>query len=287
MITASSHKTRCWYGSIRKQPLPYELMSGYSKNSTMRKRPRIEPDDLPHNDFILCDAKSPTHHLKRSSSDMTIYYDAQTEWDSLESQVESLFKSKFYDCPFVPNQLESMIAAIDGHDVFLVLPLGPLRHVCYQLPAVYQAQKTTVVIVPTLVFLQDYPLNTEAIFVSDIDKKGYVPLDQLEHRLFHDPPRLLYITHHDFRLSKQLMYDLYRRNRLARFVIEEAHCISPWWTTDDFSLHYSRLAQSLRETYVSLPITALTAIPNTRIQHDILTRLGMHDCRIFKKSILL
>lgn len=65
---------------------------------------------------------------------------------------------------------------------------------------------------------------------------------------------------------------LYERQRLARFVIDEAHCISQWG--HDFRPDYKRLSD-LKKHYPGVPIMALTATATPRVRADILHMLNL------------
>jgi superfamily II DNA helicase RecQ len=265
--------------------------------------------------------------LNRSLSQDTVYFDALDSWNSdpessliqspkIESQtsenlIHNTLKYTFNQETFIPNQMEAISAAMEGKDVFLVLPSGPLRNICYQAPiiAAFEQQQVigsiTIVIVSSLASLiyhkslcssdklsiqkviKSYPL--EETWTDD----AWVLRDQLYAQLIvanssskNSLPLLLYFTYDDFSKSKLTIQTLYQQNRIARFVIDEAHCLSQWGT--DFHFGYLRATENLRPDYPNIPITVMTGIPNQRIQLDIMNSLHIQNTsHIFKKSIFL
>ena len=87
--------------------------------------------------------------------------------------------------------------------------------------------------------------------------------------------KLLYLTPEKLSASQKIcnaLTALYQRGLLARFVIDEAHCVSQWG--HDFRPDYKKL-KVLRENYPSVPTMALTATATPRVRTDILHQLGM------------
>ncbi len=137
---------------------------------------------------------------------------------------------------FRTNQLEAITAAMGGRDVFVLMPTGGGKSLCYQLPAVCRRGETkgvTIVVSPLLALMQNQVAglrdkgvdvllwNSETIDVGEILRRLRGP----------NKPSLLYVTPEKLKDSGSLrgvLSDLYNNSQLARFVIDEAHCISTW-----------------------------------------------------------
>jgi len=167
------------------------------------------------------------------------------------TEVRRQLKDVFGLKEFRDNQLEAISATLEGRDVFVLMPTGGGKSLCYQLPAVCTSGKTcgvTVVVSPLTALMEDQ--------VSGLTSKGvdafFWSADSLQHevssKLFSGDkkPSLLYVTPEKLRASsacRNLLNGLYRRQQLARFAIDEAHCISTWG--QDFRSAVSRQSSCL------------------------------------------
>ena len=73
-----------------------------------------------------------------------------------------------------------------------------------------------------------------------------------------------------------MLQGLHARRRLARVVVDEAHCISSWG--HDFRPDYKRLGK-LRERFHGVQLIALTATATPRVRTDILHQLHMDSTK--------
>ncbi|KAJ7074415.1 DNA helicase [Mycena amicta] len=192
---------------------------------------------------------------------------------------------------FRTNQSEAIHATMAGRDVFVLMPTGGGKSLCYQLPAICRGGKTkgvTVVISPLLSLmsdqvqgLRDKGISAESL-TSDTSEDD---VKAIRARFYSNTkPSLLYVAPERLQISSSLqnmLGNLHRQKELARFVIDEAHCISTWG--QDFREAYQDL-HKLREQYPDVPIMALTATADHRTRDDILARLNLKDPVVFTQS---
>nr|XP_033776250.1 Bloom syndrome protein isoform X2 [Geotrypetes seraphini] len=207
---------------------------------------------------------------------------------SHSKEMMKIFHKKFGLHHFRTNQLEAINASIFGEDSFILMPTGGGKSLCYQLPACI-SPGVTVVISPlrSLIIDQVQKLTTLDIPATYLtgdktDSEARSIYMQLSKK---DPIiKLLYVTPEKVCASTRListLENLYERQLLSRFVIDEAHCVSQWG--HDFRPDYKRL-NMLRQKFPSVPMMALTATANPRVQKDILNQLKMSRPQVFTMS---
>ena len=208
--------------------------------------------------------------------------------------IKAAMRDRFHLRGFRPNQLEAINATLGGKDTFVLMPTGGGKSLCYQLPSIITSGRTrgvTVVISPLLSLMQDQVdhlqrLKIQAFFVNGEVSREHK--DMLVQKL-RDPMveryiQLLYITPEMIRKSNfflNVFKDLHRRNRLARIVIDEAHCVSQWG--HDFRPDYKELGQT-REEFRGVPVMALTATATENVKVDVIHNLGMKGCEVLTQS---
>uniref|UniRef100_A0A0K0G2E4 DNA 3'-5' helicase n=1 Tax=Strongyloides venezuelensis TaxID=75913 RepID=A0A0K0G2E4_STRVS len=196
-------------------------------------------------------------------------------------------KDKFGHNDFRHRQKCAITAALAGKDVFILMPTGAGKSLCYQLPASIE-NGVTVVISPLRALIDDqcYKMNQLGIrtekLTSDVSiakaSKIYDELYKMDSQI-----KLLYVTPEKIAASSQLVNTLKRlqeQGRLCRFVIDEAHCVSQWG--HDFRPDYTKL-NTLRDTFNSphVPIMALTATATPKIVTDTKRLLGIDSSKLF------
>jgi ATP-dependent DNA helicase RecQ len=173
---------------------------------------------------------------------------------------------------FRPSQEEIVRDVLAGRDVFALLPTGGGKSLCYQLPAILTSG-LTVVISPLIALMKDQvdALDTAGIPATALNSSLAYPelrrrLDGLEQGVY----KLLYVAPE--RLTLPGFADDLERWNVARFVVDEAHCISEWG--HDFRPDYRRIAP-LRERFPGVPFCAFTATATARVRDDVVAQLGL------------
>jgi bloom syndrome protein len=210
------------------------------------------------------------------------------------ADVKKALRDRFGLRGFRQNQLEAINATLAGKDAFILMPTGGGKSLCYQLPAVVQSGKTkgvTLVISPLLSLMSDQvdhlkARNIQACLISgDTSKEERsIVFSALAERKPEQYIQLLYVTPEMVANSKHLesaLDKLHRIKRLARIVIDEAHCVSQWG--HDFRPDYKTLSK-LRDRYSGVPFIALTATATENVKMDCIHNLGMTNCEQYKQS---
>ncbi|NXI95404.1 BLM protein, partial [Psophia crepitans] len=237
-------------------------------------------------------APKPTSMAARNHSDPLVNNPALERFRGMKfshsEEMVNIFHRRFGLHYFRTNQLEAINAALLGEDCFILMPTGGGKSLCYQLPACVSAG-VTIVISPlrSLIIDQVQKLKTLDIAATYLTgdrteadaAKIYMQLSKKDPVI-----KLLYVTPEKVCASSRLMSaleNLYNRKLLARFVIDEAHCVSQWG--HDFRQDYKRL-NMLRKKFHSVPMMALTATANPRVQRDIQNQLEMLKPQVFTMS---
>ncbi|KAI1171220.1 hypothetical protein F4777DRAFT_566296 [Nemania sp. FL0916] len=208
--------------------------------------------------------------------------------------IKRALKDRFRMSGFRHNQLEAINATLSGKDAFVLMPTGGGKSLCYQLPAVVTSGKTsgvTVVVSPLISLMQDQVQHLEALNIAATTFSGETTpaaKRQILNALTKSHPelhfQLLYVTPEMINKSTTFMdglTQLYQNNKLARLVIDEAHCVSQWG--HDFRPDYKELG-SFRERFPRVPLMALTATATQYVITDVKHNLGMENCEQFTQS---
>ncbi|KAJ7079733.1 P-loop containing nucleoside triphosphate hydrolase protein [Mycena belliarum] len=157
--------------------------------------------------------------------------------DDQRAQYEEVLTRVFGIDKFRENQLEAIAATMAGRDTFILMPTGGGKSLCYQLVAILQNEQThhafvTIVVAPLLSLIRDQARGLIALGVDAVELTPGSNSQAINARLRSDlRPALLFLTPERLQKDSTLYATLHFLNQnghLARFVIDEAHCISTW-----------------------------------------------------------
>src|SRR3989442_1761653 len=185
---------------------------------------------------------------------------------------------------FRTGQEDLVRAVMDGHDVLAVMPTGSGKSLGFQLPALL-LPGTTIVVSPLISLMKDQvdELNRRGIRAgalhsvlpaeARVDVMRAVRAGDL-HLLYVAPER--FASAHFLRVLRELA--------VARFVVDEAHCVSEWG--HDFRPDYRRLKAAAAECRRSdagtgrPPMAAFTTTATPEVREDIVELLGLSSPRV-------
>ena len=196
----------------------------------------------------------------------------------LSQDLSQSLKTFFGYGEFRPQQEEAVQTALEGRDVLVVMPTGAGKSLCFQLPAAL-SEGVTLVVSPLIALMRDQvdALNRRPEFaglgcgcltsLQSLDEQNDLLRDLRGGRL-----KMLYVAPERFRSGAFM--DALKSVKIARFVVDEAHCISEWG--HDFRPDYLSLREVV-ETLGNPPLLAATATATRRVQQSIVANLGMRD----------
>jgi ATP-dependent DNA helicase RecQ len=203
----------------------------------------------------------------------------------MDLDISSALHRHFGHRTFRPGQEEVVRAALAGRDVLAVMPTGSGKSIGYQLPALL-LPGTTLVVSPLIALMKDQ--------VDELDRRG-IPAAAI-HSLMPSAERqkvieaaregrwrLLYVSPERFaneRFAATLV-----AVPIARFAVDEAHCVSEWG--HDFRPDYRRLADAAARCVRAdggagrPPILAFTATATPEVRDDIVDLLALENPEVF------
>ncbi|KIJ69634.1 hypothetical protein HYDPIDRAFT_80648 [Hydnomerulius pinastri MD-312] len=201
-------------------------------------------------------------------------------------EVISILKITFKLSTFRTNQLECIVATLDGKDVFYLAPTGGGKSLCFQLPALCvsgKTQGTTFVISPLISLIEDQVSALRNKGINAVRLTSNTENDEVREAMrmlrssTEEKPKLVYTTPERLQKSdylREVVDQLYEEKQLARFVVDEAHVIGSWGR--DFRASYAEL-RVLRDNWPGVPIMALTGSANKDAIEDIKVNLAMRN----------
>ncbi|XP_056609102.1 ATP-dependent DNA helicase Q5 isoform X2 [Triplophysa dalaica] len=206
------------------------------------------------------------------------------------SDIHRALKQHFGFDKFRSQQQEDVVKAVvkGDRDVFVCMPTGAGKSLCYQLPALL-AKGITLVISPLIALIQDQVDHLKALDVPARSINSKLPVTerrQILADLESDSPhlKLLYITPEMVASPsfQPCLGSLCSRGLLSYLAVDEAHCVSQWG--HDFRPDYLKLGD-LRSRLQGVPCVALTATAPKRVQDDIWHSLKLQSPIVFSMPV--
>uniref|UniRef100_A0A4W5M3W4 ATP-dependent DNA helicase n=1 Tax=Hucho hucho TaxID=62062 RepID=A0A4W5M3W4_9TELE len=188
------------------------------------------------------------------------------------TELKQSLKDVFQLSKFRPLQLKAINLSMSGKDLFLVMPTGRGKSLCYQLPAVC-SEGFTLVVTPLVSLIEDQlmylkSIDVEAVSLNASSSKEHAKMVLAEITDTKVPFKLLYVTPEKIVKSKLLMSRLekaYSAGRLSRIAVDEVHCCSQWG--HDFKPDY-KLLEILKRQFPKVPLLGLTATATSSVLKD-------------------
>ena len=199
----------------------------------------------------------------------------------LQEQALAKLRSTFGFSTFRPLQADVVYALIDGRDVFVLMPTGGGKSLCYQLPALVRPG-LAVVVSPLIALMKDQVDALQALGVSAAYINSSLNTSEVRARqaaVSRGEIKILYVAPE--RLMMPSFLGWLKGQDVGLFAIDEAHCISEWG--HDFRPEY-RALRELRASFPTTPIGAFTATATSRVQEDIKRELGLQNAAAFRGS---
>ncbi|KAI5716000.1 hypothetical protein M8J77_025852 [Diaphorina citri] len=206
----------------------------------------------------------------------------------LTAKLKALFGFDSFKCELQKKAIRHIL--LRTHDIFVSMPTGAGKSLCFQLPAAMASNQITIVFSPLIALIKDQVdkanekgIVSRTLNSSQTKTENKAILEEL--RLVKPRIKLLYVTPERAVTESfhYLLQHLVRYNKLAYIVVDEAHCVSEWG--HDFRPTYRRLGELRQFTGNSIPIIALTATAEPSVKQDIISVLKFNKpYKVFKTS---
>ena len=185
---------------------------------------------------------------------------------------------------FKNNQEAVIRSLLDGKDVFVLMPTGGGKSMCYQLPSLLM-EGTAIVISPLIALMKNQVdamrhMSQEdgvAHFINSSLTKAQV--DKVKKDIRSGLTKLLYVAPES--LTKEDNVAFLKSIKISFYAVDEAHCISEWG--HDFRPEYRKIRPIINEIG-NAPVIALTATATEKVKTDIKKNLGIPDAVEYKSS---
>nr|XP_040030336.1 ATP-dependent DNA helicase Q1 isoform X3 [Gasterosteus aculeatus aculeatus] len=204
-----------------------------------------------------------------SKQELQLYDGTDFPWFK---EVEQHLKDPFHLSTFRSLQLKAINLTLSGRDLFLVMPTGRGKSLCYQLPALC-SKGFTLVVSPLVSLMEDQIMSLKSINVPAVMLNASSTKEHAKNVMAgmtdpNGPFKLLYVTPERIAKSKLLMSRLEKAHNadlLSRIAVDEVHCCSQWG--HDFRPDFKQLG-ILKRQFPKVPLLGLTATATGSVLKD-------------------
>lgn len=173
---------------------------------------------------------------------------------------------------------------LSGHDIFVLMPTGGGKSLCYQLPSLLM-DGTAIVVSPLIALMKNQVDVVNGLseqpgvahyLNSSLNKAA---IQRVMDDVRSGVTKLLYVAPES--LNKEDNIAFFRSFHISFYAIDEAHCISEWG--HDFRPDYRTLRTTINKIGVA-PVIALTATATDKVRTDIKKSLGITEALEFRSS---
>jgi ATP-dependent DNA helicase RecQ len=197
------------------------------------------------------------------------------------SEALEILKKYWKHNDFRPLQNEIIETVLSGKDVFVLLPTGGGKSICFQVPAMMQ-KGICLVISPLVALMKDQVANLQSRDIKAIALTGGIKSDEMIDLLDNSQfgnYKFLYLSPE--RLQSEWILERIKNLDINLIAIDEAHCVSQWG--HDFRPAYLKIS-NLKTHFPNIPFLALSASATPRVKEDIIKELGLENPVEFKQS---
>ena len=198
--------------------------------------------------------------------------------------LQKALKQYFGFDAFKDSQEAIIRSLLERKNVFVLMPTGGGKSLCYQLPALLM-DGVAIVISPLIALMKN---QVDAVRTSGEDDSVAhflnsslvkAQVEAVKEDIQQGRTKLLYVAPES--LTKNEYVDFLKTVKVSFYAVDEAHCISEWG--HDFRPEYRRIRPTINEI-ANAPVIALTATATDKVRTDIKKSLGIMDAQEFKSS---
>lgn len=202
-----------------------------------------------------------------------------------EYNLKKALKEYFGFDTFKSNQEDIVKSLLEGHNVFVLMPTGGGKSLCYQLPSLLM-DGTAIVISPLIALMKN---QVDAIrHMSQEDGIAHYinsslnrnQIEQVKNDITSGVTKLLYVAPES--LTKETYVEFLKTIKISFYAVDEAHCISEWG--HDFRPEYRKI-RPIINNIGNAPVIALTATATEKVGYRHQKEFGHNRCHNLQEFV--